>query len=639
MNEVCTVTGRPLPEAKPPPVFPHSDKGNRKRSIHSHTEAELGQGAEAAEARHRRRQSQPSKKIQPLHALPLEDDPIQNFSDADELHQEVSLCQEPVSSSAHTPSGGLDVNPQPHTHAVPMAADTLLDESEDSGSGSGNSTLSSVATLCYGNALNSSGYSLIRGQASAEADASLPSMTSEVSAALRDQAILVHSQSEDEDNMPLLHLVNVADRIAPSCLLMLVILTCMPHSWLVWWPLQTSMVTVIVTHRHWRRSTKSLRRLFIGRVVCLISPAPNYRPVHHFAGVRVGEAKNPGPGSLRQAALSFIPGQPSHAMTHVPRDNMVSTSGATDDASSQAPTSHDREMATVRDDVLDSTNDAPVGDSIPYPAEAGESGSHDRGTKRCAKTGHATRGEVLRAWLDDYRPMLAPTSVQEVTDFIKLIEGEATPPMVCPPPPAVIEHQEESVCEDVPLWRAPTDTDLARINITIDQLMAPVMQTQKVLPASVLHVVSASLIWLIKLHEDLTQSSLVRQWSLRILVLAPRLLWPAPAKPAGGARLPPFARPHLIKHRLYLLHSGQWHSLLETVLDVPLWRPAKDVATNPGTVTPAAAKRIAAAAKEGKIGTAWKQLWSYGVATPNDHAAEAVEKKWAPPSAESCITC
>eukprot|EP00971_Amphidinium_carterae_P306803 6097283-Amphidinium_carterae.1 len=160
--------------------------------------------------------------------------------------------------------------------------------------------------------------------------------------------------------------------------------------------------------------------------------------------------------------------------------------------------------------------------------------------------------------------------------------------------------------------------------------MAPVMQTQKLIPASVLHLVSSSLIWLIKLHEDLMQPPLIRQWSFRILVLAPRLLWPAPPKPAEGARLPPFARPHLIKHRLHLLHSGQWRTLLDTVLEVPLWRPAKDVAANPGTVTPAAAKRIAAAAKEGKIGTAWKQLWSYGVATPTAHTAEAVERKWAP---------
>eukprot|EP00971_Amphidinium_carterae_P213131 4230108-Amphidinium_carterae.1 len=151
-------------------------------------------------------------------------------------------------------------------------------------------------------------------------------------------------------------------------------------------------------------------------------------------------------------------------------------------------------------------------------------------------------------------------------DFIKLIEGEATPLLVCPPPPPVIEYSEETLHEEVPLWRAPSDTELTQITVSIDQLMAPVMQTQKIIPASVFHLVSSSLIWLIKLYEDSTQHPLLRQWSLRILMLAPRLLWPAPPKPAEGARLPPFARPHLIKQRngrpqlnTHYLHRYLWH--------------------------------------------------------------------------------
>eukprot|EP00971_Amphidinium_carterae_P256414 5091223-Amphidinium_carterae.1 len=66
--------------------------------------------------------------------------------------------------------------------------------------------------------------------------------------------------------------------------------------------------------------------------------------------------------------------------------------------------------------------------------------------------------------------------------------------------------------------------------------MSPVMQTQKVLPSSVVHVITASLIW-IKIYEDASQHDLVRQWSLRILILAPRLLWPSPSKPTGNERL------------------------------------------------------------------------------------------------------
>eukprot|EP00971_Amphidinium_carterae_P005925 116941-Amphidinium_carterae.1 len=438
----------------------------------------------------------------------------------------------------------MDHCSQPRPPDVLVAADTLLDnvsstprssedtfvdrdatgwpeESEESSSGSGNTTLSFAATRCYGDAIDRSSDPHNGGQASAEADFVLPFMTSVVPADLRDQAILVHSQSDDEDNMPLLHLINAADSTAPSSLLMLVILTCVPHAWLVWWPLQTSTVIIFITDRGWRKLRKSLRRLLSGRVVSSVSLAPKHRPAHHFAGVRVGEAKNPGPGVLRQAALSFVPGQPSHALNYNPEATVTFTSGATNVVSPHALATEDHAPATASDNTTGYTDDVPMGESIPYPAEAGGSaGSHDRGigssldttkglpsalnklpivlstgdklslncirlkngsfqwkfssgAKRCAKTGHATRGEVLRAWLDDYRPMLASASVQEVMDFIKLIEGEATPPMVCPPPPTVIEHPEESVCEEVPLWRAPPDTDLAQISITIDQLMAP----------------------------------------------------------------------------------------------------------------------------------------------------------------------
>eukprot|EP00971_Amphidinium_carterae_P018057 355968-Amphidinium_carterae.1 len=51
---------------------------------------------------------------------------------------------------------------------------------------------------------------------------------------------------------------------------------------------------------------------------------------------------------------------------------------------------------------------------------------------------------------------------------------------------------------------------------------------------------------------------------------------------------------------------------------------------NPGTITPQAAKSLVFSAREGRIGPAWKQLWSYGIA-PNTHeTAEAVQHKWAP---------
>eukprot|EP00971_Amphidinium_carterae_P285622 5670978-Amphidinium_carterae.1 len=172
-------------------------------------------------------------------------------------------------------------------------------------------------------------------------------------------------------------------------------------------------------------------------------------------------------------------------MAHAIGDRQVSTSATFDDSMPQSAAAPQETLTSLGEEALDEDRDEPMGTPISFPAEAGNSSSHDRGmgnlldstkglpnalnklqivlstgdklslncsrlkngsfqwkfssgTKRCAKTGHATRGEVLRAWLDDYRPMLAPTSIQDVLDFLKLIEGEATPPLVCPPPPAVM---------------------------------------------------------------------------------------------------------------------------------------------------------------------------------------------------------
>eukprot|EP00971_Amphidinium_carterae_P167839 3325317-Amphidinium_carterae.1 len=52
--------------------------------------------------------------------------------------------------------------------------------------------------------------------------------------------------------------------------------------------------------------------------------------------------------------------------------------------------------------------------------------------------------------------------------------------------------------------------------------------------------------------------------------------------------------------------------------------------SNPGTIAPQAARVLAIAAKKGRIGPAWEQLWSYGVAPSTVETAEAVQRKWAP---------
>eukprot|EP00971_Amphidinium_carterae_P129774 2570395-Amphidinium_carterae.1 len=144
------------------------------------------------------------------------------------------------------------------------------------------------------------------------------------------------------------------------------------------------------------------------------------------------------------------------------------------------------------------------------------------------------------------------------------------------------------------------------------------------------HTVANTMNWLIATAEDEQQPAEIRVWCMRIALIAPRLLWPAPMRTSSSSKLKPNARPLLVKQRLSLLHSGRWGDLLAEAMMSNVGIRPNHAAHNPGTITPQAAKALVSAAREGRIGPAWKQLWSHGVAPHSEDTAEAVQRKWSP---------
>eukprot|EP00971_Amphidinium_carterae_P007842 155282-Amphidinium_carterae.1 len=238
---------------------------------------------------------------------------------------------------------------------------------------------------------------------------------------------------------------------------------------------------------------------------------------------------------------------------------------------------------------------------------------------------------VLRRWHDDYVNLLDPLSAENLLATVRLLEGEVGANHAEPVQNTTEEARPDDTPEltDAPLWRLPALEDVHDYP-SFEALQSHMVAAQKTLPKSLTHTLANTVNWLMATAADEQQPAEIRAWSMRILLLAPRILWPAPTRGSGNPKLAPNARPLLVKQRLTLLHSGRWGDLLAEAMLSNVGNRPNTVAHNPGTITPQAAKALVSAAREGRIGPAWKQLWSYGVAPHSATTAEAVQRKWAP---------
>eukprot|EP00971_Amphidinium_carterae_P335939 6472043-Amphidinium_carterae.1 len=253
------------------------------------------------------------------------------------------------------------------------------------------------------------------------------------------------------------------------------------------------------------------------------------------------------------------------------------------------------------------------------------------GTQRYAKTGQTSRAMVLRRWHDDYVNLLDPASAENLLATVRLLEGEHGSPPLDHTTEQTEEARQEDTIEltEAPLWRLPSLEDIEAFP-SFDDLQGHMVASQKLLPKSLTHTLANTVNWLLTTAEDEHQPVEVRAWSMRIVLLAPRILWPAPTREGPNAKLKPNARPHVVKQRLVLLHSGRWGDLLAEAMVSNVSSRSTMTSHNPGTITSQAAKALVTSAREGRIGPAWKQLWSHGIAPNTAETAAAVQRKWAP---------
>eukprot|EP00971_Amphidinium_carterae_P236903 4702111-Amphidinium_carterae.1 len=91
-----------------------------------------------------------------------------------------------------------------------------------------------------------------------------------------------------------------------------------------------------------------------------------------------------------------------------------------------------------------------------------------------------------------------------------------------------------------------------------------------------------------------------------------------------------------------MLREGQWDELLDAMTEPHPFRKcgSRDAPpATPGLITKASAKRIQNAAENGRVGAAWRQLWSYGIAPSSEQTMQAMLSKWKTLPQDPCRAC
>eukprot|EP00971_Amphidinium_carterae_P016616 328156-Amphidinium_carterae.1 len=166
------------------------------------------------------------------------------------------------------------------------------------------------------------------------------------------------------------------------------------------------------------------------------------------------------------------------------------------------------------------------------------------GTQRYAKTGATSRAMVLRRWHDDYVNLLDPASAEHLLATVRLLEGEvgSFPAEHAHETPEDALPEENIELTDSPLWRLPSIDDVHQFP-SFDDIQGHMVAAQKILPKSLTHTLANTVNWLIATSDDEQQPPEIRAWSMRIVLLAPRILWPAPSRAGNSSKLKPNARP------------------------------------------------------------------------------------------------
>ena len=334
------------------------------------------------------------------------------------------------------------------------------------------------------------------------------------------------------------------------------------------------------------------------------------RLLHPARAQRIGEAKCPGPASSSSTSST----------TSADSDNETPPRPAAPPA---GPSDHG--IAEVQINVRMSSGRPATLKCLWLP----KFGSWKWSTSKFAHQGKGPPGVILRQWAVRFAAQLHPDGQREIDSVLAL---HPDPPVGPPgslsstgplPSSAPVSFGPPPTARDL-----PPEGDLERCRSPFFWL-GQAVPTQRTLPKSSLTTVDQVCAHILRLLHDSALSDTHRRVLLALAITSPRWLWPEPCK--RGQHLPANARPQLFKERSQAFLANDWGLLLQAISeDTDPREPPPTAPRSPGVLTADDHARLLRAAKQGRLTTAWRQLYSYGVAAANDATQTLLQQKWIP---------
>ena len=139
------------------------------------------------------------------------------------------------------------------------------------------------------------------------------------------------------------------------------------------------------------------------------------------------------------------------------------------------------------------------------------------------------------------------------------------------------------------------------------------------LPRSCVTLVETAPSWLVTLSRGTGAQA---EAAALLVILAPRLLWPEPAKASKG-KLAPWSRPRQIHSRIRLLYQGQWQTLLRRLMEAGTHRSLHSPFNTEEDQNRSEGIAVVQQAKKGRAGAAWKRVRGLGLLAAGDQASIA----------------
>ena len=399
-------------------------------------------------------------------------------------------------------------------------------------------------------------------------------------------------------------------------------------------------------------------------------PSTSARALHPLRGVRVGEASQPGPSSSSSSWAPPLPGTPAVITPATPQpaslqppdsfrelfDQFASPASQQTPASA-APGSEQRGELSKRTfslPMVQTGKDATLSCKW-MPRQSSWRWEVCCAGKRLVHQSTHSPHTALRGWLAQHSDSIFQAGItrleQALTEFPEPPKRHPPTPVAPRPsaslgpthtvPPTVSQHTAATHLDPASIeFHLPSLTtllaDMGPFDLTL--LLQAQIVTQRSIPPSVLILVQQTMAHLGHIALDPAHPPRVREVAWVAWLLAPRWLWPEPSR-APGTPLHPHARPRLIRERARWLQEGNWHAILsalgppEQLASAP--SPAAEsvhgpAPSAPGTFTTTTARAFTHMARQGRLTSAWRRLWSYGLAPPSASTTAALKAKWHP---------